>query len=152
MRYRVMESRQLRKQEERGHMTKSFDIPKALVWKAFQRVKANGGSAGVDGESIEVFKRRLGDNLYKIWNRMGSGSYFPPPVKSVPIPKTTGGTRILGVPTVADRIAQTAVKMVLEPMLEPIFDDNSFGYRPGRSALDAIEMVRRRSWRYVARR
>ncbi len=129
-------------------MTKPFEISKALVWKAFQRVKAKGGSAGVDGESIEAFERNLSGNLYKIWNRMVSGSYFPPPVKNVSIPKRTGGTRILGIPTVADRIAQTAVKMVLEPMLEPIFDDNSFGYRPGRSALDAIEMVRRRSWKY----
>lgn len=129
-------------------MTKPFEISKALVWKAFQRVKAKGGSAGVDGESIEAFERNLSGNLYKIWNRMVSGSYFPPPVKSMPIPKRTGGTRILGIPTVADRIAQTAVKMVLEPMLEPIFDDNSFGYRPGRSALDAIEMVKRRSWKY----
>ena len=81
-------------------MTKSFDIPKRLVWEAFQRVKANGGSAGVDQESIEVFERKLGDNLYRLWNRMGSGSYFPPPVKAVPIPKKSGGTRMLGVPTV----------------------------------------------------
>ena len=129
-------------------MTKPFEISKALVWKAFQRVKANGGSAGVDGESIEAFERNLSDNLYKLWNRMVSGSYFPPPVKSVPIPKKAGGTRILGVPTVADRIAQTVIKLVLEPLLEPVFDDNSFGYRPGRSALDAVEVVRRRSWRY----
>jgi RNA-directed DNA polymerase len=143
-----MHPRQLRAQEERGRMTRPFEISKALVWKAFQRVKANGGSAGVDGESIEVFERSLSDNLYKLWNRMVSGSYFPPPVKSVPIPKKTGGTRILGVPTVADRIAQTVVKMVLEPLLEPVFDDNSFGYRPGRSALDAVELVRRRSWKY----
>ena len=143
-----MGARQLRKQEERAGMTKPFDIPKQLVWKAFQRVKANGGSSGVDGKSIDAFEERLGDNLYKIWNRMVSGSYFPPPVKSVPIPKKTGGTRILGVPTVADRVAQTAVKMVLEPLLEPMFDENSFGYRPGRSALDAINLVRRRSWKY----
>lgn len=81
-------------------MTKSFDIPKRLVWESFQRVKANGGSAGVDQESIEAFERKLGDNLYRLWNRMGSGSYFPPPVKAVPIPKKSGGTRILGVPTV----------------------------------------------------
>jgi RNA-directed DNA polymerase len=143
-----MRPRQLREQEERGCMTKPFEISKALVWKAFQRVKANGGSAGVDGESIEAFERSLSDNLYKLWNRMVSGSYFPPPVKSVPIPKKAGGTRILGVPTVADRIAQTVIKLVLEPLLEPVFDDNSFGYRPGRSALDAVEVVRRRSWRY----
>ena len=129
-------------------MTKPFEISKALVWEAFKRVKANGGSAGVDGESIEKFEKSLGDNLYKLWNRMVSGSYFPPPVKAVPIPKKSGGTRILGVPTVADRVAQTVVKLVLEPVLEPVFDRNSFGYRPGRSALDAVALVRRRSWEY----
>jgi RNA-directed DNA polymerase len=129
-------------------MTKSFDIPKTFVWKAFQQVKANGGSAGVDQESIEAFESKLGDNLYRLWNRMGSGSYFPPPVKAVPIPKKSGGTRLLGVPTVADRVAQTVVKAVLEPLLEPVFDRNSFGYRPGRSALDAVALVRRRSWEY----
>ena len=123
-------------------MTKSFEIPKVLVWNAFQRVKANGGGAGVDQESIEAFEAKVGDNLYKLWNRMGSGSYFPPPVKAVPIPKKSGGTRLLGVPTVADRVAQTVVKMVLEPVLEPVFDTNSFGYRPGRSALDAVALVR----------
>ena len=128
-------------------MTKPFVIPKALVWEAFQRVKANGGSAGVDNESIEEFEKSLGDNLYKLWNRMGSGSYLPP-VKAVPIPKKSGGTRVLGVPTVADRVAQTVVKMVLEPVLEPVFDRDSFGYRPGRSALDAVALVRRRSWEY----
>ena len=127
-------------------MTKSFDIPKRLVWEAFQQVKANGGSAGVDQESIEAFESKLGDNLYRLWNRMGSGSYFPSPVKSVPIPKKSGGTRILGVPTVADRVAQTVVKKVLEPLLEPVFDRDSYGYRPGRSALDAVALVRRRSW------
>lgn len=129
-------------------MTKPFEISKQLVWEAFQRVKANGGSPGVDEERIEEFEARLGNNLYQIWNRMTSGSYFPPPVKAVPIPKKSGGTRILGVPTVADRVAQTAVKMVLEPLLEPVFDRDSFGYRPGRSALDAVELVRRRSWKY----
>lgn len=129
-------------------MTRPFVIPKRLVWEAFQRVKANGGSAGVDQESIEMFERKLGDNLYQLWNRMGSGSYFPPPVKAVPIPKKSGGTRVLGVPTVADRVAQTVVKKVLEPMLEPVFDGNSYGYRPGRSALDAVAVVRRRSWDY----
>jgi hypothetical protein len=127
-------------------VTKPFAIPKALVWAAFQRVKANGGSAGVDDESIDAFEERLGDNLYKLWNRMGSGSYFPPPVKAVPIPKKSGGTRTLGVPTVADRVAQTVVKLALEPLLEPVFDRDSFGYRPGRSALDAVALVRRRSW------
>ncbi len=129
-------------------MTKSFVIPKRLVWDAFQRVRVNGGSAGVDQESIEVFEGKLGDNLYKLWNRMCSGSYFPPPVKAVPIPKKSGGMRVLGVPTVADRVAQTVVKMVLEPLLEPVFDRDSFGYRPGRSALDAVALVRRRCWEY----
>ena len=127
-------------------MTKSFDIPKRLVWEAFQRVRANGGSAGVDQESIEKFEGKLGDNLYRLWNRKGSGSYFPPPVRAVPIPKKSGAMRILGVPTVADRVVQTVVKMVLEPILEPVFDRDSFGYRPGRSALDAVALVRRRSW------
>jgi len=129
-------------------MTKPFEIPKTLVWEAFQQVKANGGSAGVDQESIEEFEKSLGDNLYKLWNRMQSGSYFPPPVRAVPIPKKNGGTRILGVPTVADRVAQTVVKLVLEPVLEPVFDCDSFGYRPRRSALDAVALVRRRSWKY----
>ena len=129
-------------------MTRPFVIPKRLVWDAFQRVKANGGSAGVDQESIEMFEGKLGDNLYKLWSRMESGSYFPPPVKAVPIPKKSGGTRVLGVPTVADRVAQTVVKKVLEPMLEPVFDRDSFGYRPGRCALDAVALVRRRSWEY----
>ncbi len=129
-------------------MTKPFAIPKALVWEAFQRVKANGGRAGVDDESIEEFEGRLGDNLYILWNRMGSGSYLAPPVKAVPIPKKSGGTRTLGVPTVADRVAQTVVKLAIEPLLEPVFDRDSFGYRPRRSALDAVTLVRRRSWDY----
>jgi RNA-directed DNA polymerase len=102
-----MPTGQLHEQEEPAGMTKSFEIPKTLVWEAFKRVKANGGSAGVDQESIEVFESRLSDNLYKLWNRLCSGSYFPPPVKGVSIPKKQGGTRLLGVPTVADRIAQT---------------------------------------------
>jgi len=129
-------------------MTKPFEIPKALIWEAFKRVKKNGGVAGVDGDTIEDFESRIGRNLYKLWNRMGSGSYFPPPVRGVSIPKKSGGERILGIPTVSDRVAQTAVKMVLEPILEPIFDRDSFGYRPGRSALDAVALVRRRSWEY----
>lgn len=129
-------------------MTKSFSIPKRLVWEAFKHVKSKGGSAGVDQESIERFETRLGSNLYKLWNRLSSGSYFPPPVKGVPIPKKSGGVRMLGVPTVADRVAQTVVKMVLEPSLEPLFHRNSYGYRPGCSALDAVAMVRRRCWEY----
>lgn len=139
---------QLRKQEEPARMTKPFEIPKRLVWEAYQCVKANGGSAGVDQESIERFERRLGDNLYVLWNRLCSGSYFPSPVKGVPIPKKSGGVRMLGVPTVADRVAQTVVKRVLEPILEPQFHPDSYGYRPGRSALDAVARVRRRCWDY----
>ena len=100
---------------------KSYDIPKTLVWEAWLRVKANQGAAGIDAETIERFETKLAANLYKLWNRMSSGSYFPPPVKGVPIPKKSGGVRVLGVPTVSDRIAQTAVKMWLEPRLDPIF-------------------------------
>lgn len=129
-------------------MTKAYSISKTLVWEAYQCVKANGGAAGVDEESIGNFESRLRDNLYKLWNRLCSGSYFPPPVKGVPIPKKSGGVRMLGVPTVADRIAQTVVKLVLEPILEPLFHRNSFGYRPGHSALDAVAVVRRRNWEY----
>jgi len=129
-------------------MTKPYDIPKKLIWEAYQSVKANGGSAGIDRETLERFEANLSDNLYKLWNRMSSGSYFPPPVKGVPIPKKSGGSRMLGIPTVADRVAQTVVKQLLEPVIEPIFHANSYGYRPGRSAHDAIAMVRRRSWEY----
>lgn len=129
-------------------VAKPFDIPKEMIWEAYQKVKSKGGSAGIDKETIELFESDLKSNLYKIWNRMSSGSYFPPAVKAVPIPKKTGGIRILGVPTVADRVAQTVVKTVLEGILEPIFDDNSFGYRPKRSAKDAIAITRTRCWRY----
>lgn len=126
---------------------KSFDIPKRLVWEAYQRVKANEGAPGVDGCSIEEFEKDLGDNLYRIWNRMSSGSYFPPPVRAVAIPKPQGaGERILGVPTVADRVAQTVVAMVLEPRVEKIFHPGSYGYRPGRSPIDAVTACRRRCW------
>jgi retron-type reverse transcriptase len=98
--------------------TKPFDIPKRLVWEAYQRVKANKGAAGVDGQSIDEFAQDLTNNLYRLWNRLSSGSYFPPPIRAVPIPKKSGGVRMLGVPTVADRIAQTVVTLVLEPQLE----------------------------------
>jgi RNA-directed DNA polymerase len=125
---------------------KPFVIPKALVWEAFKRVKANRGAAGVDGQTIKMFESDLSRNLYRIWNRMSSGSYFPPAVKAVPIPKKSGGERILGVPTVSDRIAQIAVTLVLEPILEPVFHDNSYGYRPGRSAHDALPVTRKRCW------
>jgi RNA-directed DNA polymerase len=128
---------------------KSFDISKWEVWEAYRQVKAKKGSAGVDGCSVEDFEKDLKNNLYKIWNRMSSGSYFPPPVKAVEIPKPHGGgTRVLGVPTVADRIAQTVAAQRLEEKVEPIFHDGSYGYRPGRSALDAVEVCRRRCWKY----
>lgn len=127
---------------------KPFTIPKRLVYEAFLAVKANAGSAGVDKETIEDFEKNLKGNLYRIWNRMSSGSYFPPPVRAVAIPKKSGGKRILGVPTVADRVAQSVVKAVLEPMLEPIFLSDSYGYRPDKSALDAIAVTRQRCWRY----
>jgi len=125
---------------------KPFCISKWLVWEAYQRVKANQGAPGVDGCSIEDFEANLGNNLYQIWNRMSSGSYFPPPVRAVEIPKSHGGVRILGVPTVADRIAQTVVATELEKRVEPKFHPDSYGYRPGRSALDAVGTCRRRCW------
>jgi RNA-directed DNA polymerase len=127
---------------------KPFTIPKRLVFDAWKAVKANAGSAGVDKETIDDFNADLKNNLYRIWNRMSSGSYFPPPVKAVAIPKKTGGERILGVPTVADRVAQMVVKMLLEPDLEPVFLPDSYGYRPGKSALDAVAATRERCWRY----
>jgi RNA-directed DNA polymerase len=127
---------------------KPFGISKSVVWEAYQRVKANQGAAGVDGESIAGFERNLKGNLYKLWNRMSSGSYFPPPVRAVEIPKKAGGVRTLGVPTVADRVAQTVVRMYLEPDVEPRFHPDSYGYRPGRSALDAVGMCRQRCWKF----
>lgn len=126
---------------------KPFRISKRTVWEAYKRVKANKGAAGVDEISITEFERDLENNLYKLWNRMSSGSYFPPPVRSVEIPKSSGGKRILGIPTVADRTAQTVVKMNLEPELEPHFHRDSYGYRPGKSAVQAVGVVRERCWR-----
>jgi len=126
---------------------KPFDVPKRLVWEAYKRVRANRGAAGVDGQSLADFEKDLKNNLYKVWNRMASGSYFPLPVRRVEIPKGTGGTRPLGIPTVGDRIAQTVVKMVLEPLVEPHFHEDSYAYRPGKSALDAVGTARKRCWR-----
>lgn len=123
--------------------TKVFNIPKQLVMQAYTLVKANAGAAGVDQQSLEDFERNLKDNLYKIWNRMSSGCYFPPPVKAVPIPKKSGGRRILGVPTVADRIAQMVVKLAFEPTVEPLFLADSYGYRPNKSAIE--------QWRLLAK-
>ncbi len=128
--------------------TKSYTISKQLVMEAYQRVKENRGAAGVDQQSLENFDKDLKDNLYKIWNRMSSGTYFPPPVKAVPIPKKTGGERILGIPTVSDRIAQMVVKLTFEPCVELHFHENSYGYRPNKSATDAIGITRQRCWKY----
>ena len=129
---------------------KPYAIPKQIVWDAYKKVKANRGAAGVDGQSLAAFEKDLKNNLYKIWNRMSSGTYFPPPVKAVDIPKPGGGTRRLGVPTVADRIAQTVVALTLEARTEEIFHDDSYGYRPRRSALDAVAACRlrcrKRNW------
>lgn len=128
--------------------TKPYGISKTVVWEAYKKVKANKGAAGIDDESIEEFETNLKDNLYKIWNRMSSGSYFPPAVKAVEIPKKNGGTRMLGVPTVSDRIAQMTVKMYFEPLVEPYFHKDSYGYRPNKSAIDAVAITRQRCWRY----
>jgi group II intron reverse transcriptase/maturase len=127
---------------------KPYSIAKSTVWEAYQQAKANRGSAGIDDETIVEFERNLSKNLYKLWNRMSSGSYFPPPVKQVEIPKASGGKRKLGVPTVSDRIAQTVVKLLIEAKLEAIFHPDSYGYRPGRSAKQAVAITRERCWRY----
>ncbi len=134
--------------EEPISKTKPFSISKRVVWEAYQRVKANQGAAGVDGQTIKDFEADLKDNLYKIWNRMSSGSYFPPPVRTVEIAKSDGRLRRLGIPTVADRVAQMVVKMHLEPDVEPYFHPDSYGYIRGRSALEAVGVVRKRCWRY----
>jgi RNA-directed DNA polymerase len=125
---------------------KPFVIPKQLVWEAYKQVKANKGAAGVDQETLDDFEKDLQGNLYLVWNRMSSGTYFPPPVRAVEIPKSHGGTRVLGVPTVADRIAQTVVALYLEPRTERIFHPDSYGYRRGRSAHDALKRCRERCW------
>ena len=125
-----------------------FNIPKREVWEAFKKVKANQGAAGVDGQSIADFEADLSNNLYKLWNRLSSGSYFPPPVRRVDIPKADGGTRPLGIPTVADRVAQEVARRYLEPRLEPVFHADSYGYRPGKSAIDAVRQARQRCWRH----
>ena len=129
--------------------TKPFVIAKRAVWEAYQQVKANRGAAGIDGETLAMFEQNLSRNLYKLWNRMSSGSYFPPPVKQVEIPKAKGGMRKLGIPTVSDRIAQTVVKRIIEPILDPIFHEDSYGYRPGKSAKQAVAVTRKRCWQYA---
>jgi group II intron reverse transcriptase/maturase len=130
------------------NQAKPFPITKAQVWEAYKSVKANQGGAGVDEQSLAEFAEDLENNLYKLWNRLASGSWMPPPVKRVEIPKADGGVRGLGVPTVSDRIAQTVVKQALEPELEKIFHSDSYGYRPGKSAHQAIGQARERCWRF----
>jgi RNA-directed DNA polymerase len=126
---------------------KPFNIDKKLVYEAYKAVRANAGGAGVDRQTIEQFEAELGDNLYKLWNRMSSGSYFPPPVRAVAIPKKSGGQRrLLGVPTVADRVVQMVVKQMIEADLDVIFLADSYGYRPGKSALDAVGVTRKLCW------
>ena len=127
---------------------KPFNISKHAVFEAWQRVRANKGAEGVDAQTIAAFEENLKGNLYKIWNRMSSGSYFPPPVKTVAIPKKTGGERILGIPTVSDRVAQMVAKLYFEPLVEPHFHEDSYGYRPNKSAIQAIAVTRKRCWRY----
>ena len=128
--------------------TKPFSIAKRTVWDAYQHVKANRGAAGIDDETIAMFEQNLSKNLYKLWNRMSSGSYIPPPVKQVEIPKASGGTRKLGIPTVSDRVAQTAAKLIIEPILDPMFHLDSYGYRPGKSAKQAVAITRERCWKH----
>jgi len=137
-------------EEDTLDKTKPFDISIEVVREAYARVKVKQGAAGVDGETIEDFEENLEKNLYQIWNRMSSGTYFPPAVRSVEIPKNDGkgGVRRLGIPTVSDRIAQTVIKLYLEPDVEPIFHQDSYGYRPNKSALDAVASARKRCWRY----
>jgi group II intron reverse transcriptase/maturase len=127
--------------------TKPFTISKEAVYEAFKRVKANDGTSGIDNQSIADFEHDLENNLYKLWNRMSSGSYFPQPVKMVAIPKPNGGTRILGIPTVEDRIAQMTAKIYFEPRVEPLFHENSYGYRPNKSAIDGVAITRERCWK-----
>jgi RNA-directed DNA polymerase len=128
--------------------SKPYKISKQTVWIAYKKVKANKGSAGVDGVDFEKYEANLKDNLYKLWNRMSSGSYFPKAVKAVEIPKKNGGTRRLGIPTIDDRIAQMTAKRLVEPILEPLFHEDSYGYRPNKSAIDAVGMARQRCWKY----
>lgn len=128
---------------------KPLPISKRQVWEAYKRVKANRGAAGVDGQTLTEFEGNVTNNLYKLWNRLASGSYMPPAVRRVEIPKSDGGVRPLGIPTVADRIAQMVIKQVLEPVLEPVFHDDSYGYRPGKSAHHAIAQARKRCWKYA---
>lgn len=127
---------------------KPIEVTKREVYAAWLRVKANKGAGGVDGEGITEFEAKLAKNLYKLWNRMSSGSYFPKAVRRVEIPKKDGSKRPLGIPTVYDRIAQEVVRARLEPTVEAIFHPDSYGYRPGKSAIEAVRVCRERSWKY----
>jgi group II intron reverse transcriptase/maturase len=140
--------RQLGNEDEPMTSAKPYDISKRRVLEAYRHVRANQGAAGIDNESIEMFEADLSRNLYKLWNRMASGSYLPPPVKQVEIPKKQGGIRILGVPTVADRVAQQVVKARIEGELEKLFHPDSYGYRRNKSAADAVAVTRERCWKY----
>lgn len=126
---------------------KPYEISKQTFLIAFQKVKANGGAAGVDGIAIKEYEQNLRNNLYKLWNRMSSGCYMPNPVMGVEIPKKSGGNRLLGIPTVEDRVAQMVARLYFEPLVEPIFCEDSYGYRPNKSALDAIRQTRERCWK-----
>ncbi|AWF80773.1 group II intron reverse transcriptase/maturase [Microbulbifer sp. A4B17] len=132
--------------EELTISAKPFNIPKRAVWEAWKQIKANGGGAGIDGITIEQYESNLARNLFKLWNRLSSGSYFPSAVKRVDIPKLDGSLRPLGIPTIEDRIAQMVVKQLLEPELEKVFHPDSYGYRPGKSAIDAVRRARQRCW------
>jgi len=134
--------------EERTRAVKPFGIDKRVVWEAYRQVKANRGAAGIDGKSLEMFEASLKGNLYRLWNRMSSGCYFPPAIRRVEIPKKSGGVRTLGIATVEDRIAQTVAKLYIEPGLEKLFHPDSYGYRPGKSALQAIGVTRQRCWKH----
>lgn len=128
--------------------TKPYSIAKRTVWDAYQKVRANRGAAGIDDETIAMYEQNLSKNLYKLWNRMSSGSYIPPPVKQVEIPKASGGLRKLGIPTVSDRVAQTVAKLIIEPILDPMFHPDSYGYRPGKSAKQAVAITKERCWKH----
>ncbi|MCH9827283.1 MAG: group II intron reverse transcriptase/maturase [Gammaproteobacteria bacterium] len=134
-------------QEDLRSRAKPFGIPKRVVWEAWKRVAANKGAAGVDDVIIEAYQARLSRNLYTLWNRMSSGSYQPQAVRQVLIPKGDGRLRPLGIPSVNDRVAQMVVKLLIEQRLESVFHPSSFGYRPGRSALQAVTQARRNNWR-----
>lgn len=136
------------REDEEMKQGKVFEIPKELVWQSYQQVRKNKGSAGCDGQTLQGFEENRDKNLYKIWNRLSSGSYLPPPVLEKRIPKGDGKERLLGIPTVADRVAQGAVKIYLERLLDPLFDEDSYGYRPNKSAHDALEKCKRRCWQH----